>query len=241
MIKSKRIISLFVSAAMLITMLSSFATVAFADEAAYTTHAWYTFEDGKLPAGVTANTGDTSEVDLGVDGQYRKGVKVTKKAELLSTKKYPELKVTLDEAITIDEAIAENLTVEIEFSYKPSDLPSENTYFYLCDDVSDKYNATGNAYMSLKQNGELKTRTLKKTDGTDNSSDEITISTSFDKNEWQRVKLVLNASAAAQPDQKGWILSKVYYNGNARSSSKWGQCMFTVDLLCLDTNGFASR
>lgn len=231
MIKSKKLISIFVSAAMLMTMLASFTTVAYADEATYTTHAWYTFENlTNLPAGVISNNSTdngSADVDLTIDGKYGKGAKISKRAGRESEKLYPNVKVVLDNAI----AIANGTTVEVEFDYYKN-IPGDYLYIFFADSTSDDYNASGNGYVRVKPAGEAKLYHLA------SSSDPyaITMSGSEANTGFHRIKLVFEGSVVG--DTKGWILRGAYFDGGAKSSGKWGNTFFTVDFKIL---GFRNK
>jgi len=233
MIKSKKLIAIFVSAAMLMTMLASFTTVAYADEAAYTTHAWYTFEADTLPAGVTSNNSaenGSSDVDLTIDGRYGKGVKISKRAGRESEKLYPNIKVNLDNAI----AIANGTTVEVEFDYYIN-IPGDYMYIYFADSHTDDYNAGGNGYVRVKPGGEVKLYHL----ATSSDSNPITLTgnNAANVNSFHKIKLVFEGSVNG--DTKGWILRGAYFDGSASGTSgKLGNTFFTVDFKVL---GFRNK
>ena len=231
MIKSKKLVSLFISAAMLITMLSFFTMAACAEETSpqYTTHAWYTFEEGTLPGGVTSNTTGTSAVDLTIDGKYGKAVKVTKRADKLGSTLYPYLKVNLAEPI----AIANGTTVEVEFDYYIN-IYDDYFYIFLCDSTSDEYDAAGNAYIRVKTTGEAKL--YHNANSSDTNAITMSANVPANVNSWHRIKLVFDGSVV--DDTKGWILKGAYFDGSAQKSSYWGNTFFTVDFRVL---GFRNK
>ena len=231
MIKSKKLVSLFISAAMLITMLSFFTMAAHAEETSpqYTTHAWHTFEEGTLPGGVTSNTTGTSAVDLTIDGKYGKAVKVTKRADKLASSLYPYLKVNLAQPI----AIANGTTVEVEFDYYVN-INEDYLYIFLCDSTSDDYSAAGNAYIRVKPGGEAKL--FHNADKNDVNAITMSSSVPANVNSWHRIKLVFEGSVV--DDTKGWILKGAYFDGTAKSTDKWGNTFFTVDFKIL---GFRNK
>lgn len=230
--KSKKLISLVVSVAMMMTMIVSFTSVAYADEAAYTTHAWYTFEEGVLPEGITSNNSadkGSSDVDVTINGKYGKGVKISKREGREADKLYPNLKVTMNDAI----AIANGTTVEVEFDYYVN-IPGDYMYIYFSDSFNDDYNASGNGYVRVKPGGEAKLYHL----ATSSDPTPITMSSNSaaNVNSWHRIKLILEGSVVE--DTKGWILKGAYFDGTAKSSEKWGNTFSTVDFKVL---GFRNK
>ena len=234
MIKSKKLIAIFVSAAMLMTMLASFTTVAYADEAAYTTHAWYTFEADTLPAGVTSNNSASSggsDVDLTVDGKYGKGVKVSKRAGRESEKLYPELKVTLNDTI----AIANGTTVEVEFDICHT-IPEDYIYIFFADQTTDKYDTSGNSYIRIKPKGEVKV--IHRGDKNNSSNINLASDSQYTITDYYRIKLVLEGSVNDETSEKAWLVKGAYFDGIQKNVDKWGDVFCTVDFKML---GFRTK